>query len=691
MAAAAVATYFILRESPATVHLNQPEPLTMSALVATKEQEKQVSSETSTKAPTTAADAATSSVPEKSPPKLNAAGNPILTQISTSSSDILNTALKGNAHLFTLQERELLLDLVRQQQSHLFAHWPAPGDHDEDKHRQVDQLMALNSHYPGGLIAYIGNAKRLLEQAVQGVNPFDGLLPEVPLGERLDFAAPDFIKYEDTGVREAAKTAFVLVAGGLGERLGYSGIKVALPYQTATGMCFLELYCQHIAALQRRAGNRMKLPFAIMTSDDTHSRTLELLKTHKYFGLDPTQVTLMKQEKVACLSDSAARLAAEPSDPYSVQTKPHGHGDVHALLYRTGLARTWEQKGIKWVAFFQDTNALVFRALVAALGVSAAGDYDMNSLCVPRKAGEAIGAIARLRNKVTGEVLTTNVEYNQLDPLLRATVNPHGDVNDETGWSPFPGNINQLIMKVSSYVPTLEASGGVIAEFVNPKFTDSSRTAFKSSTRLECMMQDYPKMLPSSAKVGFTIINQVWATYSPVKNSVAEARAKVAAGGPSHSATAGECDVYKANCEMLEILGAVKQLHQPEKRVFNGISVDLFPRVVLDPSFLPAVKDTMDRFGAGSVVLHDAAVLCIGGADVRVESLEVDGALVVKAVPGAKVVIRGLKVANKGWEWVALDEAEKAPEELKMRGFKVVKHETRELVFDSPGEYVVSE
>lgn len=35
--------------------------------------------------------------------------------------------------------------------------------------------------------------------------------------------------------------------------------------------------------------------------------------------------------------------------------------------------------------------------------------------------------------------ITINVEYNQLDPLLRATIAPEGDVNDDTGFSPFPG------------------------------------------------------------------------------------------------------------------------------------------------------------------------------------------------------------------------------------------------------------
>lgn len=32
-----------------------------------------------------------------------------------------------------------------------------------------------------------------------------------------------------------------------------------------------------------------------MTSDDTHGRTLELLESNSYFGMQPTQVTLLKQ------------------------------------------------------------------------------------------------------------------------------------------------------------------------------------------------------------------------------------------------------------------------------------------------------------------------------------------------------------------------------------------------------------
>ena len=72
--------------------------------------------------------------------------------------------------------------------------------------------------------------------------------------------------------------------------------------------------------------------------------------------------------QVPCLADGDARLALDPKDAFAVQTKPHGHGDVHALLHSSGLAAAWQQQGVQWLCFFQDTNGLVFRALPAALG-----------------------------------------------------------------------------------------------------------------------------------------------------------------------------------------------------------------------------------------------------------------------------------------------------------------------------------
>jgi UDP-sugar pyrophosphorylase len=96
------------------------------------------------------------------------------------------------------------------------------------------------------------------------------------------------------GTPTVADCACVLVAGGLGERLGYSGIKVALPTETTTGTTYLGLYCKEILALQASsnalAGTSNVVPLAIMTSDDTHQRTVDLLAANGNFGMAEGQV-----------------------------------------------------------------------------------------------------------------------------------------------------------------------------------------------------------------------------------------------------------------------------------------------------------------------------------------------------------------------------------------------------------------
>jgi len=69
---------------------------------------------------------------------------------------------------------------------------------------------------------------------------------------------------------------------------------------------------------------------------------------------------------------------------------------VHHLLLREGLVDQWEQQGKTHVIFLQDTNALVINSVVPTLGVSVLKGFHMNSICIPRLAGEAAGAIARL-------------------------------------------------------------------------------------------------------------------------------------------------------------------------------------------------------------------------------------------------------------------------------------------------------
>ena len=335
-----------------------------------------------------------------------------------------------------------LLDLG---QAHLFADWPAAGAQEDEKNAFFSQLEMLDANYPGGLAAYIESARRLLGQSQRGENPLDGWTPSVPdSGFDLDPGTPAFTAAEQRGLAEAGALGFVVPAGGLGERLGFSGVKCALPTDTSSGATVLEVYVGYILAMQRRAeresGKSVRLPLAIMVSADTEEGIGALLKANGYYGLEPEQVTFLKQEKVAALQDADARIAL--AAPLKVATKPHCHGDVHFLMHSTGTAKRWAAGGVRWIMFFQDTNTLYFSTFIASIGVSIEHSLAVNIIACPRKAKEAIGCVAQL-DHVDGRRMVASVEYNQIEPLLIASGFAQGDVNEPEGGA-YPAGLSRF-------------------------------------------------------------------------------------------------------------------------------------------------------------------------------------------------------------------------------------------------------
>lgn len=246
------------------------------------------------------------------------------------------------------------------------------------------------------------------------------------------------------------------------------------------------------------------------------------------------QITICKQNGVPALSNKDGLFFIENDE---IVCKPHGHGDVHILMHLSGTAKKWSEMGINYVIFFQDTNGLAVHAFPALVGTSYLLNLEVNSLCVNRQAKEKVGGICTL-SKSDGSCVTINVEYNVLDAMIK-TIDPRGDINDaKTGFSPYPGNINILCFDCHAYAKTLEISGGSIPEFVNPKWKED-KSGFKSPTRLECMMQDYPKLLSPTAKVGFTTMER-WLCFSAVKNSASNAKIQVQQCGVEESLASGK-------------------------------------------------------------------------------------------------------------------------------------------------------
>ena len=617
-------------------------------------------------------------------------------------SDIDSDGIKlGNALLSSVDFDEndkiaikLLMDI---NQTFIFKKWSINNISNIDKKKLFKQIIQLNSEYPNGLKAYYLNGKQLLMNSFKGVNPYDGWIPNIPSGVRLNFGTKEYFEYEMLGKKEFPFVGFVLVAGGLGERLGYSSIKIELPIEISTELKYIAYYIYTIREMEKIGKELTKkdiiLPMAIMTSDQTHNKTLKLLKDNNYFGMKQEQITLMKQNLVPTFSNNKCEFGMN-NDYTQILLKPHGHGDVHNLIYKHDVANKWYSKyGTKWITFIQDTNAFSMKSVVPSLGVCAKYNFAMNSITVPRKPGQALGGIAKLVNSKTDEVLTINVEYNQLGPMLLSTGDKKGDIPDDSGYSKYPGNVNTFIIKTDLYVKVLNETKGVIPEFVNPKYKTDKKLEFKKPTRLECMMQEYPKLIVKykNESCGITQL-PVWLASQPVKSNIVDSIKQYSKIKTCFSASHGERAFYQYFVNILSSKKNIKIETDNGTNKYANLPVNRGPNIVFYPNFGVTVPDILSKFDDnGSINISKNSTLIIKGKNILIKNLNLDGCLILDAWGNGKIIINNLTVKNNGYSFKEINVNDNNVKEIyRIRGYilnntqqKIIKVEpNKEIIID---------
>ena len=508
----------------------------------------------------------------------------------------------------------------------------------EEKKQFLTHFNYIESTCPGGVKDYIKRAKVLLENSKNNVNPFGDFTPSIPTGFNINVGDQQFLELDKIGMEQIKDTVFVMVAGGLGERLGYPSIKIGIQTDLITLRPFIQVYIDIIKAYEDRVHKNKNLqldknwciPLCIMTSGDTHDKTVQLLEENNNFGLKKNQIVLVKQEKCPAILDNECHLSLK-KDKFEIETKPHGHGDIHLLLYQKGLVKNWVTEGKKYMVLFQDTNALIFNSIPSAIGTSVKLGLAINTICIPRKPGEAVGAICKLTKK-DGTSITNNVEYNQLEALLKEKYNPAGDVPNKEGISDFPGNTNVLIFQLDIYLKALDKTKGLIPEFVNPKYADEAKTKFKSPTRLECLMQDLPKLLTDGEKVGFTSYPR-WFCFSTCKNNLKDACAKLKKNLGPEAAFSVEQDIFILNAKMIESFGKLEivQDEEPVQVEVEGCIFKFGPRIIIYPSFAASISELKEKMEKmkGKIRMTINSVLILKNDITIEEGVDLNGFLTI--------------------------------------------------------------
>ncbi|CAN8287488.1 unnamed protein product [Cochlearia groenlandica] len=222
------------------------------------------------------------------------------------------------------------------------------------------------------------------------------------------------------------KLCVLLLSGGQGTRLGSSDPKGCFDIGLPSGKSLFQIQAERILCVQRLAAQAMskagptrpaKIHWYIMTSQFTHEPTQKFFESHKYFGLEPDQVTFFQQGTLPCVTKDGKFIM---ETPFSLAKAPDGNGGVYAALKSSRLFEDMASRGIKYVDCYGVDNVLVRVADPTFLGYfidkGAASAAKVVRKAYPQ---EKVGVFVK-RGK---DGPLTVVEYTELDESMSSATN----------------------------------------------------------------------------------------------------------------------------------------------------------------------------------------------------------------------------------------------------------------------------
>jgi UDP-sugar pyrophosphorylase len=543
-------------------------------------------------------------------------------------------------------------------------------------------LLKLNQSYPGGISSYLISAKKSMNK--DNVIKIDkaNFKLVAPITKEIKTFSKEYLSCEKIGMKELTNTCFVLVAGGVGERLGYNDIKLSLPMDSITGYSYLEYYCRAILSLQQSCSESL-IPFVIMVSKQTKLRTKLYLERNDFYGLDSRQITILEQNNVPAFSDKQCQLNYNVNT-HEFITKPCGHGEIHSLIYRSNLLKNWKRQNKKWLFFFQDTNNLVFQNILPFLGSSVLNACDLNFMVVPKFVKDVLGSFVCIESKKENKRRFLAVEYNQLNNFIEEfdSGSCEEDYITDKGFSKFPGNINQFVVCLDSYSNNLDKCLGLMPEFVNYKTSCKSTNEFSNPARIETMMQDYIQKCSIDDRISFTSFLSK-TVFSPAKYNFSQGEKRNNENQNAYSLLSSEKDLFKARIEILKAIGVDidDDLQQPYKEKLIEQAKIILPI----GSFLSYSQINKIFPCPQKVKFHKKSVFVCSDCDVVIYSLQLDGALIVSGCSGSVLKIRDVRISNRGYSYNLYNNDNNRDLSTNISGYYILKEEQVNINLNKPG------
>lgn len=225
--------------------------------------------------------------------------------------------------------------------------------------------------------------------------------------------------YESRGITaiKNGELALVLLAGGQGTRLGFSGPKGTYNVGETRDLFIFQLLIEHTLDVVKQTDTW--IPFYIMTSDKNHDETKSFFKAHNYFGYHADYIHFFRQEMVPSV-DFEGKIYLE--NPGQICLSPNGNGGWFSSLCKAGHLKNILDANIKYINVFSVDNVLQRIADPVFLGAVLAEGYESGGKVVKKaNPDERVGVLCTNNGK------PYIVEYYELTDQMRNQRDENGD------------------------------------------------------------------------------------------------------------------------------------------------------------------------------------------------------------------------------------------------------------------------
>ena len=223
----------------------------------------------------------------------------------------------------------------------------------------------------------------------------------------------------DAGVKaiKEGKTAALLLAGGMGTRLGSDDPKGMYDIGVTRPVYIFERIIANLLDVVNETDTWIRL--FIMTSEKNHEATVRFLKEHDYFGYKEDRIVFFKQD-MAPACDFDGKLYMEEKD--RISTSPNGNAGWYSSMVRAGLDKILTNEGVEWIDIFAVDNVLQRICDPCFVGATILSDVAVGAKVVRKAApDEKVGVMCLEDGR------PSIVEYYELSEKMMNEKDANGD------------------------------------------------------------------------------------------------------------------------------------------------------------------------------------------------------------------------------------------------------------------------